>query len=180
MELNKNEKAIYRNDIKMSILRILMLSFPIIMFIFSGKIAKMLNGTITQVNITSVPIMLLIEIEFLNLIAKYDKENEFLRNSEKSKRELNEKLQKAQKEYEENMATLDYVYSEIKKHNYTMTYELLRITSLKGIEMRKEFEAYVRSNPPKDYTPELFAQLTRENEKKQLTYHPIPYQTNSH
>lgn len=115
MELNKNEKAIYLNDIKTSILRILMLSFPIIMFIFSGKIAKMLNGTITQVNITSVPIILFIEIKFLSLIAKYDKENEILRNREKSNRKLNEKLQKAQKEYEENMATLDYVFSEIKK-----------------------------------------------------------------
>ena len=40
--------------------------------------------------------------------------------------------------------------------------------------MRKEFETYVRSNPPKDYTPELFNQLTRENEKTNSRITPLP------
>lgn len=174
MELNKNEKEIYWNDIKMSILKVLIISFPIIMFIFSGKIAKIMNGTITQVNITSVPIILFIELEFLSLLAKYDKENEILRNSEKRNKKLNEELQQNEKEYQENMTALNYVFSEIEKHNYTMTYELLRITGLEGPEMRKEFKAYVCSNPPKDYTPELFNRLTRENGKTNSRITPFP------
>lgn len=174
VELNKNEKAIYWNDIKMSILRILLISFPTIAFIFSEPIAKTMNITNTQVIITSLPFVFFIEIIFLSLLAECAEKYEKLKKREKRNKKLNEELQQNEKEYQENIAALNYVFSEIEKHNYTMTYELLRITGLEGPEMQKEFDIYVRNNPPKNYTPELFAQLTRENEKTNSRITPFP------
>lgn len=174
MELNKNEKEKYWNDTKINILLILIVLFPIIVIIFSGEIAKTMSTTRTHVIIASLPFVFFIEIIFLSLLAECAEKYEKLKKREKRNRKLNEELQQNEKEYQENMAALNYVFSEIEKHNYTMTYELLRITGLEGPKMQKEFDIYVRNNPPNDYTPKLFAQLTRENEKTNSRITPFP------
>lgn len=156
MELNKNEKEKCWNDTKINILLILIVLFPIIVVVFSGEIAKTMSTTRTHIIIASLPFVLFIEIIFLSLLTDCAEKYEMLKKQEKLDEQLNKELQQIEKEHEENIAAHNYVFSEIEKHNYTMTYELLRITMLKGPEMRKEFETYVRSNPPKDFAPENF------------------------
>lgn len=174
MELNKKEKEKYWNDTKINILLILIVLFPIIVVVFSGEIAKTMSATRTHVIIASLPFVLFIEIIFLSLLADCAEKYEMLKKQEKLDEQLNKELQQIKKEHEENIAAHNYVFSEIKKHNYTMTYELLRITMLKGPEMRKEFETYVRSNPPKDHTSQLIDRLTRGKENTTSRVTPFP------
>lgn len=134
----------------------------------------MMSTTRTHVIIASLPFVLFIEIIFLSLLADCAEKYEMLKKQEKLDEQLNKELQQIEKEYEENIAAHNYVFSEIEKHNYTMTYELLIITMLKGPEMRKEFETYVRNNPPKDYTSQLIDRLTREKENTTSRVTPFP------
>ena len=68
----------------------------------------------------------------------------------KTKSKSKETVQEIWEKHERNMADLDYIESEITKHNYPITKELEIILRTKDINYRKEFDDYINRHYPKE------------------------------
>lgn len=89
----------------------------------------------------------------------------FPTKQETPKRANKESMREFIKNHIQRMDDLDYIEEEIKKHNYPITPEsksLLR-NGYRNKNLRKDFDDYIRNNPPKGFTVETF-DLTKNTE----------------
>lgn len=65
----------------------------------------------------------------------------------------------------QRMGDLDYIFAEINKNKYPITPELKSLSrnGYRNKNLRKDFDDYIRNNPPKGFTPETF-DLTKNTE----------------
>lgn len=98
-----------------------------------------------------------------------DKENTtsrvtpFPTKQETPKRANKESMREFIENHIQRMDDLDYISEEINKNKYPITTELKSLlrNGYRNKNLRKDFDDYIRNNPPKGFTPENFS-LTKE------------------
>lgn len=100
-----------------------------------------------------------------------DKENTFSRvtpfptKQETPKRANKESMREFIENHIQRMDDLDYISEEINKNKYPITTELKSLlrNGYRNKNLRKDFDDYIRNNPPEGFTPETF-DLTKNTE----------------
>lgn len=100
-----------------------------------------------------------------------DKENTtsrvtpFPTKQETPKRTNKESMREFIENHIQRMDDLDYISEEINKNKYPITTELKSLlrNGYRNKNLRKDFDDYIRNNPPKDFAPETF-DLTKNTE----------------
>lgn len=77
---------------------------------------------------------------------------------ETPKRVNEESMQEIIENHIQRMGDLDYIFAEIYKNKYAITTELtsLLINGYRNKNLRKDFDDYIRNNPPKGFPVETF------------------------